>query len=150
MKENKYEELMFLSAIGEICEMPYELYSENFICFKPSKKLSSAKTLCLTRQKDERDCVIKTRLNSFQNKMGLTDVVTESCGMNRLKSLIMSYMLVDQKLSEDIQDNCAKNLEIMKRRNILTEEQVDAMNNEFKQLVDSLQKSYNDQISLNF
>ena len=150
MKENKYEELMFLSVIGEICETPYEMHSENFICFKPNANLSPAHVLYLTRNRDERDCVIKTRLNSFQKKMGLNNVITSDCGMNRLKSFAMSYMLNDKELSKDIQENCLNNLKTLEKREVLTEEQVNAMNNEFKQLVDDLQKSYNEQHELNF
>lgn len=148
MKENKYEELMYLSAIGEICKVPYEMYSENFICFKPNKVLSNANTLCLTRNKDEKDCVIETRLNVFQKKMGLDKVVTGSCGMTRLKSLIMSYMLNNDEICQRIIDNCAKNLDVMQKRRVLTAEQVSAMNEEFVGLVNNFQKSYNQQSGL--
>lgn len=150
MKENKFEELMFLSAIGEICDIPDGANSKDIMCFKPHKNLSNSKALCLTNIKDERDCVIQTRLNSFQKKMGLNEVVTEGCGLTRLKSMIITYMLTNNQTTEDIKNNCAKNLQVMASRNFITDEQANLMNDKFVDLVDNFQKSYDEQSSLIF
>lgn len=138
MKENKYEELMYLSVIGEICDKPYG-EEDDFICFKPSENFSSNKALYLSKITDEKDCIIVSRLNNFEKKMGLKKVVSADCGMNRIKDIIAFYLLDDEELSEKACKNSTQNLETLKDRKILSEEQVNAMNDKLVSLVDNLQ-----------
>lgn len=148
MKENKYEELMYLSVIGEICKAP-EGDENDFICFKPSENFSSNKALYLSKITDEKDCIIISRLNNFERKMGLEKISASDCGMNRMKNVISSYLADDEELGEEVCKNSAKNLESLKERKVLSEEQVSAMNSKLESLVNNLQSTNDEEFEIN-
>lgn len=152
MKESKYEELLFLCTIGEICESNStvklnETDFDEYICFKPGNYISSKKALCVTTNKDERDCIIETRLTSFQKKLGLDDVVINGSGRIRLKSFALGYLVGNKKLTEAAYQNILSNFQVLVELEVLTLKEAKKLFLQFEEYVSECQKAYDKQTS---